>query len=225
MTRNQLEYWKNQETERHNRELEKQGLDSLVIQRRNAEISASAYAETARSNRARELETYRSNLAKEANEALRVQELIRSNKANEQIGYQNAISNRINANAAAQNAGTRVSELQELNRHNLASEQISKDSNPWTSIAGTVRDMMNALTNPDQPKSGANVISAWAEEQNKRVHDFTSNLPATISSVTKIALGSNYNKVPVRTVASNNPVKVTTSKPKTVQNYKGGKVK
>lgn len=51
MTRNQIEYWKLQETQRSNLEYERQGREQL--------------AETKRSNLARETETNRSNLARE----------------------------------------------------------------------------------------------------------------------------------------------------------------
>lgn len=83
MTRNQIEYWKNQETIKHNREIERlTGESNTEIKRANRAregltaqsnaIARSQLQETERSNRAREslnlqtlLETQRSNLERE----------------------------------------------------------------------------------------------------------------------------------------------------------------
>lgn len=168
MTRNQLEYWKNVETERHNRALEAQGLAGLEIQRMNTQISAQAQSETARSNRARELETYRSNLAREANELARNQEAARSNQANEQI---------------------RRSELAETITHNRNMESIQSNNSPWTTFATTIAGLFSAGDNPTTPNPITNGAKVFANDVSKGVTK-TANMAKgvidhTIATVTK----------------------------------------
>lgn len=160
MTANQINYWKNVETERHNRELEKQGLEQLRL--KEAEIAETRRANVARevenfrSNTAQEAETNRSNLAREqnnvlitANEIAKAQETARSNQAYESIGRTNASANLVQAAAstsqaatAAQNAATRQREQQETVRSNKSNEMIRSNSNPWTSIATTLNNIV-----------------------------------------------------------------------------------
>lgn len=140
MTNNQINYWKNVETERHNRALEQQGLLDLQIRREGNTIAARQVAETQRSNLAREAETNRSNLAKESNELLRTNETIRSNLVHEGLTAQR------NANdytVGMAQVGLGYSQLSETNRHNLEMETIQSNSNPWTTLATSLDKLFN----------------------------------------------------------------------------------
>lgn len=213
MTKNQIEYWKNVETERHNQELEKQGLESLKqaaeanrIAAMNAATQATSVNEAIRSNKAREQETNRSNLAREANDVLRTNETIRSNQANEAIATYNAQTNRINAGAnltmaaaaasqaetAKTNAVTHQKSQKETVRANMANESIKSNSNPWVSIATTLKDVV--------PRVAEKVVN--------------SNLGITVNGLINSA---KYNLTQSRTIA---PISGQKSKTKlTVSNY------
>lgn len=149
MTKNQIEYWRNVETERHNRELEAQGREAIRVQQENARIAAATQSETVRSNQAREYETNRSNVAHEQNEILRTNETIRSNQASEAIGRTQAAASMIQAGAsvtqakvAQTNATTRRAEQKESVRHNYASEKTQANNNPWVSVATTLQQVV-----------------------------------------------------------------------------------
>lgn len=137
MTRNQIDYWKNVETERHNRAVEAQGLVDLDLKRQANTISAGSLAETQRSNQAREAETNRSNLAKEANELLRTNETIRHNQATESETHR--------SNVVQENLSNRS--LKETQRHNEVTEFISANKDPWTTLTTT----LSSIFNPDSP--------------------------------------------------------------------------
>lgn len=98
MTRNQIEYWKNQESKRHSLEMEQQGRDVIAETKRHNVKSEGqtdlSIAETGRHNKATESETYRHNYAGEL-------ETNRHNVATENID---------------------LSKLAEVNRHNLVTE-------------------------------------------------------------------------------------------------------
>lgn len=160
MTANQINYWKNVETERHNKELEKQGLEQLRL--KELEIAEAKRANVARetenyrSNRAVEVETNRANLAREqnnilvtANEVARTQEVARSNLVYESIGQKNARAAQLQASSswsqaqtASTNATTRQKEQRETVRSNKTNEDIRSNSNPWTSIATTLNKLV-----------------------------------------------------------------------------------
>lgn len=142
MTRNQLQYWENQEVIRHNLELERQGREQIENAKRLAQIQASQQQETVRSNQARERETKRSNVANEAINVLRTVETSRSNQANEEIGRTQAAA----ATSQATTAATKVeyehqdreASQDETSRSNRSNEDIKQNSSPWTSIATTL---------------------------------------------------------------------------------------
>lgn len=136
MTANQLEYWKQVETQRHNKALEEQGLVGLQIQQNQLKINQAAQAENERTNRAKELETYRSHLANESNELVRLQEQQRTNLANEAI---------------------RRSELAEQRRHNEQTEYLTSVSDPFRAIATTVDKLFGDNNSPGS-KLGASLI-------------------------------------------------------------------
>lgn len=142
MTRNQIEYWANEETKRHNLELEAQGRQQIANAIRLAQIQASQQAETVRSNQARETETNRANVANEAINVLRHIETVRSNQANEEIGRTNASANTKQASAAQQKVEyehqDREKAQKETVRSNKAQETIKTNASPWSSIATTL---------------------------------------------------------------------------------------
>lgn len=129
MTKNQIDYQSLVETRRANRAREQQAaLDYEENKRKNLageSLTASAQAETGRHNRVVEEETNRSNLVNEAQGAQKL--VIENNKLIEQQR-----SNRANESIKAGN-------LAELQRHDIAQENISNYGNV---IAG-----MNAATN------------------------------------------------------------------------------
>lgn len=134
MTANQLEYWKQVETKRHNRALEEQGLVGLQNQQKQLQLQEYAQAETGRSNRAKELETYRSHLATEANELVRLQEQERTNRASEDI---------------------RRSELAEQKRHNEETEYLTSVSDPFRALATTIDKLFGDSGTTPAPGSAA----------------------------------------------------------------------
>lgn len=146
MTRNQLEYWSNEETKRHNLELERQGREQIANAIRLAQIQASQQQETVRSNVARETETNRANIANEAINVLRHNETVRSNQANEVIGTTQAAAATSQASTAAKKIEyehtDRTASQNETNRSNRAQEDIKSNSNPWTSIATTLNKIV-----------------------------------------------------------------------------------
>lgn len=177
MTKNQIDYWNLQESKRanlaresetakHNREVEKQGRDTIietVTHNRNSE------RETAGHNRATEaqssldlLERSRSNRANEAltaqrnvNESNRLIETTRSNLANEAIGRSNASSNLVGANTkrieAANNTGNlivRQRAQNETERANRASEALRSEeigAKTATDVLGTLGNFFGRI--------------------------------------------------------------------------------
>lgn len=150
MTRNQLQYWQDQETIRHNLELERQGREQIENAKRLAQIQASQYQETVRSNQAREAETNRSNVANEAINVLRTAETQRSNIASEAIGRTNAAANVSQAQTANKKVEyehtDRTRAQNETNRSNVQNETIRSNSNPWTSISTTLGKIIPYVT-------------------------------------------------------------------------------
>lgn len=182
MTRNQIEYWANEENKRHNLELEAQGRQQIANAIRLAQIQASQQAETVRSNLARETETNRANVANEAINVLRLNETVRSNQANEAIGRTNAAANIVSANASRSQASTAARKTQyehedrkraqtETVRSNQAQETIRANSSPWSSIATTLSQLIprvaeRVTTVIDNLKSNAQasrseILSTW----------------------------------------------------------------
>lgn len=157
MTANQLQYWKQQEDIRHNKALEAQGLVGLDIQKKQLQLNESSIAESARSNKARELETYRSNLARETNDLLRNQETQRANLANEAI---------------------RREELTEQKRHNEVSEYLTSVSNPFQALATTLDNLFGSNKSP-----GSQAVEDLWDRGSKVV----SNIGSTLSEAGAIA--------------------------------------
>lgn len=87
----QVEYWKLQETKRHN----------VVAE----ELTRTELAEIARHNLATETETNRHNVVTEKQTDRQIRETIRHNKATEAIGRTQAAAAMISANAAQRQAG------------------------------------------------------------------------------------------------------------------------
>lgn len=152
--------------------MEKLGYADIAERQRSAMaqegLTRSAQSETNRSNLARESEQNRTNVANETLNLLRHQETIRSNMASEEIGRYNAVSNRINAQAAVTSAGAAVTNSyaslvgsyaayknsvtnsagqKETVRHNMTYEGIQSNSNPWVSIATTLNKIVPGVAN------------------------------------------------------------------------------
>lgn len=102
MTNNQLQYWRNVETNRNN----------LAVETETHRSNLAREVETNRANMAKEAENYRSNKAREV-------ELNRHNVATERLGWQQLLTNKqqFNKNLLYQN-----SVLQETQRSNQARE-------------------------------------------------------------------------------------------------------
>jgi len=126
MTSNQINYAKVVEDTRHNK------VSEAETQRHNIageQFNLSSLAEVARHNVATEQETTRHNVATEEFNLSSLAEVTRHNKASESIGWHQAQSSRISANAAwanaqaAQfNADTNRLRQQEDVRHNMKTE-------------------------------------------------------------------------------------------------------
>lgn len=127
MTRNQIEYQRNVETQRSNqaqealkgRELEETQRSNKAREAENYRSNTAKEAENYRSNYARERETSRSNRAQEGLMYLRDQEVARSNLANEVLKHQANLEN-VRSNQARE---------AENYRHNTVSESETKRSN------------------------------------------------------------------------------------------------
>lgn len=155
MTKNQIEYWRNKETERHNKALEEQGLQDLEIRRQSNAIQSSANAETARYNRARE----GLDIAKNQTELLKLSETNRSNLANEEL---------------------RGKELAETNRHNTQLEFIQSNNNPWTTFATTIGSLFS--DSPDGTSTGKGVATVVEDIWDRGVKPAASNVGGIIDS-------------------------------------------
>lgn len=108
MTRNQIEYQKNEELRRSN----------MVGE-----------AETKRANLARESETNRANLANELLKSQAQAEQARSNRAQESIGYMNAAeAQRAHLAQETENNRSNLAREFELNRSNVAKEEENRRS-------------------------------------------------------------------------------------------------
>lgn len=142
LTANQINYWKNKETERANRELEKHNARSLEETGRHNVVSENQnwanIAESIRHNKSTESETNRHNVASESNEHM------------SSLGsYYRGLGSQTSANAALQNANTNaakaswdyllgslsqqnkkreinlaISQLEEVRRHNTSTESL-----------------------------------------------------------------------------------------------------
>lgn len=158
MTRNEILYQQNLETNRANVAKETEAHRSNVANEtetnranvaRETETHRANTAsewETARANRAKEAENTRSAMAKEAISWADLGEKQRSNKANEAIGRRNATvnelnasTNRINASTNMQNAQTRQDELEETIRSNEANEEIRSEANEIADALNNIR--------------------------------------------------------------------------------------
>lgn len=173
MTRNQIEYWRLQETERNNRAVEKEtNRANLARERETNRSNLAREAETHRTNVAVEKETQRSHLAGEQLTRLQMQqnlfltrldqdERARSNRANEQINLKRVEesyrSNR--ANEVIARADQRVKEIDavtrragqaEAERANKANEQLRREAQYETQRSNKAQESLkrdlNAIT-------------------------------------------------------------------------------
>lgn len=164
MTKNQIEYWRNQETERHNRALEAQGLMGLEVQREANRIQASSASEVARANRARES----NDMARTQNEFLRTAETNRSNLAQEEI---------------ARNT------LAETKRHNEQMEYIQANNNPWTTFATTIGSLFGNEDTGGASTIGNGLTSVVDDAWNRGVKPAVSNVVGIADSFRSTVLG------------------------------------
>lgn len=109
------------ETERSNRERERQQLLSFNLDRSKLSVQQDSLNESIRANKAREAETTRSNQAREYLSAKQLFEANRSNLANESIKTQ---TNLMNFAYHQQQLDLQRHELEERKRSNIVSEQL-----------------------------------------------------------------------------------------------------
>lgn len=124
MTHNQIEYWKNQESIRHNRTTE------VETNRHNVateNIDISKLGETSRHNRATEGISLAS-----------LGETTRHNRATETIGAQNV-------NLGYANVGLGYSQLGETTRHNQATEELTAQRQEVQNMLDTTRSHLNSI--------------------------------------------------------------------------------
>lgn len=179
MTHNQIEYWKNVETNRHNVVTEK---------------------ETERSNRAREYETNRHNVVTEGIDIGRLQETNRHNLAIEgltqgqlDLGWANLEHNRdILSETSRHNQATESQGWSDLNikqqqtdesiRHNVSSEGISRYSAISNAELNSSRAaLLDIQSTWESLKSSANVDLTQA--QITQLNNLSSKLEAELSKV------------------------------------------
>lgn len=172
MTKNELLYQQNLETNRSNlaREVETNRANvanETETNRANLAREAETYRsnvakewENLRSNKAKEAETNRANVEREAQTWAQLAETGRANRANESVARRqagaaevNAETNRINAQTRLRELANEVDKLDETIRSNQSNEAIRAEANRISDEANSIKQMGNFLSSMDRNKA------------------------------------------------------------------------
>lgn len=205
MTNNQLTYFRDAETKRHNLAMEQIGLQTLeetrAANRASQQQAASALdletrrymdqlRETNRANQAREnIDLQRNKLTALSNWA-QLQETMRANRAREaQAAVQTSLNYQASIYASNVSAMNAANALAETNRHNLATEGLTATSNPWqtgVTVGSTLLENAGKIGEWFTTVKDDSLNTIWNYSQNVQLamKDFGANLASTWDHLT-----------------------------------------
>lgn len=186
MTKNQLQYWADLETKRHNEAMEKQAALDYEERKRsnlaNERLTSSSQGETKRANLAREAETNRANVAHEANQLLQTQLSFTAQMDRNEKDYSVGVTRNSNDYAIGmRNADIRDAELSQTKVKDQGTILAQQNSSPWSSIATTIQKII--------PRA-ADAISTWVTD----LKSVKATKPVPVKNVTIQPVAGNLKK-------------------------------